>query len=310
MMSNAIIRSRSGYRRGFTLIELLVVISIIALLISILLPSLAGARESARAVQCLTQQQQIGVTVQLYLNDFDETFYERRNWHRWIPEELIIDDENATDKLTSPGLRTFIDPNAVNDEDLGQLAYWGVIYADHAETNRAMFRCPAARRSDSNEDYSESDAENDGPYSEGHEFNTYAQNNWSRGKAGTGIITPLPEGGSMVDLSGRNDYRNEDWVGNKLYRINFPSDLIFMLDSYEATIEGNGDIPALQANEGSTFDQWLSDGRYLEYFRHLGKSQILWVDGHVSGVGEFEEWEVRWFGEPRPAGDTFDDRDR
>ncbi len=54
---------------AFTLIELLVVISIIALLISILLPSLAAARKSARTIQCLSSQKQIGLTVQLYADD-------------------------------------------------------------------------------------------------------------------------------------------------------------------------------------------------------------------------------------------------
>ena len=58
-----------GGRRAFTLIELLVVVAIIALLISILLPSLSSAREHARAVVCGQHMRQFGNGLQIYFGD-------------------------------------------------------------------------------------------------------------------------------------------------------------------------------------------------------------------------------------------------
>ncbi len=55
--------------KAFTLIELLVVVAIISLLMAILLPALAGARQSAKGVSCLSNLRQIGNAIQMYANE-------------------------------------------------------------------------------------------------------------------------------------------------------------------------------------------------------------------------------------------------
>jgi prepilin-type N-terminal cleavage/methylation domain-containing protein len=58
-------------RRAFTLIELLVVIAIIAILAAILFPVFAKAREKARQASCQSNLKQVGLSFNMYAQDYD-----------------------------------------------------------------------------------------------------------------------------------------------------------------------------------------------------------------------------------------------
>lgn len=60
-------------KSGFTLIELLVVIAIIALLAALLIPVANRAMASGRSAKCVGNLKQLGVAMQNYLNDFNNT---------------------------------------------------------------------------------------------------------------------------------------------------------------------------------------------------------------------------------------------
>src|SRR5688572_23864182 len=68
-------------RSAFTLVELLVVIGIIAILISVLLPTLNSARKSAYKVKCLSNMRQLGDGYKLY--QVDNKGYWPAAWNSW-----------------------------------------------------------------------------------------------------------------------------------------------------------------------------------------------------------------------------------
>lgn len=79
-------------KKAFTLVELLVVISIIALLVSILLPALNKAREQAKMVVCKASERSTGQAMILYAADYNGHIIPGNMWNgitimHWLPDE-------------------------------------------------------------------------------------------------------------------------------------------------------------------------------------------------------------------------------
>ena len=119
---------RSLSSAGFTLIELLVVISVIAVLIGLALPSLAGSRREARAVPCASNLRAVGQALAIYLGQF-----------RAYPASYVYGSSTAgTD--WSLGDQGGTNPNPVN----GYVHWSAFLMGDGGLVPEAAFRCPAA----------------------------------------------------------------------------------------------------------------------------------------------------------------------
>ena len=266
-------------KNGFTLIELLVVISIIALLMSILMPSLQKARRQAQFVVCKSNLHQYSLAGAMYLDDNNDAFphptyclftreiygshsglpYEIRKFHHWACRW-------HDDDITPDG------------------PFWPYVAAKDVHCC-PMFKAVAKRRG--KEHTGHEDALVEVPMKP--QF-SYSMNGF------------LGAGDEFEDLI----LRNGDRQMPKITNVKRPSTMLFITEENMWTINSiNGDAGDL--SRCALNDWYFMPGKYgggdcISTFHrardsqlNTGVSDVLFVDGHV---GEESAWEPGPYGYP------------
>jgi len=250
--------ARPAHTAAFTLIELLVVIAIIAILAAMLLPSLARAKERAKASQCQSNLKQIGVAATMYAGDNKDTY--------WIkPDRTIPNDGQWTVNPLSDVLLAPDHPSA----------YWALGYLDYFAKARRLFRCPSAKYVD-----------------QWREVGRRFPDDWWLNSC-YGIHNDLLFNSGYTDPTGATEPASIKKVTS--YQI--PLRTIFCQDAAESRMEGPEDSIGLFPGATQILTQWIGQPPYRglstyyggyhfeqEWYRHSKGCQTVWVEGHVSRI--------------------------
>jgi prepilin-type N-terminal cleavage/methylation domain-containing protein/prepilin-type processing-associated H-X9-DG protein len=242
--------------KAFTLIELLVVVAIIALLISILLPSLRQAKERANAVRCGANFRQLGMALHNYVTE-----------NRYYPGEHTTASGYSRELIVWPArVRLYAGMNSelwwcpsVEEEQ----ALWKPVYYDGT-----FGRPPDPRARAYGYEL------NEHPLLGSDVYFCYGYNSWGVREF---IDPPLGLGGHVDDPwePYTDDVREE--------MILRPSEMIAMADS---KVDGNWD---------TTIDPEMRDDAEWPSKRHFGGSEVLFCDGHVELIDQWTLVEpVEW----------------
>ncbi len=250
-------RDKIHSRKGFTLIELLVVISIIALLVSILMPALSQAKQQARAAVCMSNLKQWGQIWYLYTTDNDGKF----------------------PKLQSPGNLTPPWRGA-----------WREILLPYYEESE-IFVCPSAEKHDqwlhgSNDtcwDVPDSDVRSIA----GGNTGSYGVNGW---------LYNLPDDPAyVVGLFGVSAQEARDVILRNT-EVKYSSEVPLMADSiWVGAVPKETDF-APDKTVGKDYVP-MAAGHQMSRFcvdRHNGAINVVFLDSSVRKVRLTELWKLKW----------------
>jgi len=257
-------------KRGFTLIELLVVIAIIAVLLAILLPAMRKIKEMGREQVCKSNLRNIGIAVNMYLDDYDRKLPNTgsSNHFLWFEADGV----------------TYRKPGSSD-------TYWGIFYKDYIKDQTKIFGCPSFQTTTNTRliyNDGQSAKERDTSYVIKHAAYGLNHHNRARGR-NTNDIYRLDE---FIFCTDHAEPRPENGTSDGFHNNDIPGAM--NLTSYRKSLGGS---------------RWYSyrqifrhNIRYHEDERTGGRANVLWLDGHVSAIEETtgDDVEKRWYTGDRP----------
>jgi len=248
---------------AFTLIEVLVVVAIIALLISILLPSLSAARDEARKVVCTTNLHQIGIASASYLDA-------NRNRYPWGPGKTDVFSHyfaGETDKGDGPGSRwsSWYGPGTTrhtpaSERPLNKYLI-GRSLGKRSDAKLPVFRCPTDNGVRSRGNFDEPSSTNPCYYVLG---TSYEAN----------IIWQLYVQ-QKENLTGEAYSKRIEYLKNRL---------IFIFEKKGASRAVLAFEDPADCTLGGVLYNWHPDLRYIGWHRRPNFYSSLFLDGHAENL--------------------------